>query len=131
MKACVNCLNLLKNTQLKYCSNKCQQEFQYKNFITNWKKKSLPRAKVNTKNVSKYLKRYLMEKLQGRCSECGWNKVHPITNKLSLEVDHIDGNSGNNDEDNLRILCPNCHSLTVNYKNLNKGRGRQWRMVGN
>lgn len=29
-----------------------------------------------------------------------------------LEIEHIDGNALNNKEDNLILLCPNCHSLT-------------------
>jgi 5-methylcytosine-specific restriction endonuclease McrA len=29
--------------------------------------------------------------------------------------------------ENLELLCPNCHSLTKNYKGSNKGQGRQWR----
>jgi predicted HNH restriction endonuclease len=44
-----------------------------------------------------------------------------------LGIDHIDGNSENNTENNLVLLCPNCYSLTPNYKNLNKSKGRLWR----
>ena len=31
-----------------------------------------------------------------------WSKINPYTNTLPLEIDHIDGNSENNSEDNLR-----------------------------
>ena len=46
------------------------------------------------------------------------------TNTLPLEIDHIDGNSENNSEENLRLICPNCHSLTANYRGANRGNGR-------
>jgi DNA-directed RNA polymerase subunit RPC12/RpoP len=36
-----------------------------------------------------------------------------------LEIHHIDGNYLNNTIENLQVLCPNCHSLTLNYKALN------------
>ena len=47
---------------------------------------------------------------------------------LASNLEHIDGNSENNSLDNLKLLCPNCHSLTPTYKNLNKGNGRFKRM---
>lgn len=42
---------------------------------------------------------------------------------LPLEVDHVDGNWRNNRLENLRLLCPNCHSATDTYRGRNKGRG--------
>jgi predicted HNH restriction endonuclease len=36
---------------------------------------------------------------------------------ICLELDHIDGNNRNNDETNLRLLCPNCHSQTPTWRN--------------
>ena len=49
-----------------------------------------------------------------KCEECGiseWNGK-----KIECELDHIDGNSKNNSFDNLRILCPNCHSQTHTFR---------------
>ena len=48
-------------------------------------------------------------------------------NNIPLEIEHIDGNYKNNDESNLILLCPNCHSLTSTYKGANTERGRNSR----
>lgn len=70
-----------------------------------------------------YLKKVLVEELKWctKCAICGidsWNDK-----QLNVELDHIDGNSSNAKLDNLRFLCPNCHSQTDNYcgKNINTG----------
>lgn len=56
-----------------------------------------------------------------RCENCGLTEW--IGQPISLEVHHMDGDSLNNELDNLKLLCPNCHALTENYrgKNINKG----------
>ncbi|MFF3863007.1 HNH endonuclease [Streptomyces sp. NPDC002209] len=41
---------------------------------------------------------------------------------LPLEVDHVDGDWRNNLPQNLRLLCPNCHSTTDTYRGRAKGR---------
>ena len=40
----------------------------------------------------------------------------------TYEIHHIDGNHYNNEESNLQLLCPNCHSLTPTFGALNKKR---------
>ena len=128
-KVCTNCgKTLINRWQKKYCSNKCQFVSQQNKYIRDWKSgKKNGNVGINSRIISTHLKKYFLEKYGNRCSQCGWNKKHPLSGKIPLEIDHIDGNAENNLEDNLRLLCPNCHSLTPNFKNMNKGKGRKWR----
>jgi len=128
MAVCKLCGKLTLNNTNIYCSNKCQQHNQYLLYIKKWKAGSVSGSRgINTKNISRHLIRYLINKYGGKCSICGWMGINPITNRVPLEIDHIDGDSENNKEENLRLLCPNCHSLTPNFRNLNIGNGRVWR----
>ena len=52
------------------------------------------------------------------CEECGWNK-EAIDGRLPLELDHINGDSRDNRIENLRVLCPNCHSLKATHRGRN------------
>lgn len=52
--------------------------------------------------------------------------MNPYTHRIPLDVHHKDGDYSNNDEKNLDLLCPNCHSLTNTYKSLNP-HGRKMR----
>jgi hypothetical protein len=79
--------------------------------------------------LSRPIRAYLIKEAGGVCSLCGWAKVHPVTNKVPLEIDHIDGDSSNNQESNLRVLCPNCHSLTPTFRALNKKSSRVGRVT--
>ncbi len=129
-KACLNCRGKLTSRwQSKYCSNKCQIDYQNQDYIKNWKSGSRTGSVGKTTgNISRRLRAYLVDKFNNKCSKCGWNMVHPVSGKVPLEIDHIDGNSENNSEGNLQLLCPNCHALTPSFKNLNKGNGRKWRI---
>lgn len=56
-----------------------------------------------------------------KCEDCGWAKRAP-DGRLPLELDHINGDSNDNRLDNLRVLCPNCHSLQPTHRGKNKKR---------
>ena len=130
IRKCTHCSVVLENRyKIKFCSNKCQCNYQYSLFIKNWKSGTQHgTVGVATSTMSAHIRRYLIAKNAGSgCSLCGWNKVHPITKRIPLEIDHIDGNAENNSKENLHLICPNCHSLTPHFRNLNKGKGRKWR----
>lgn len=124
---CINCGKELTNTQTKYCSGACQQDFQYKQKIQEWKEGTFNGMK-GTSQISGYVKRYMLEKANYKCELCGWGERNPFTDSLPLEIHHKDGNYSNTIEDNLQVLCPNCHSLTDNYRGANRGKGREDRL---
>jgi hypothetical protein len=107
-----------------FCSNKCNGESKTKKVLEDWFNGTDKGYKVGFR-IKPALRNYLLEKNNYSCSECGWNKINPKTGKSPLEIDHIDGDCSNNKEENLRVLCPNCHSLTPTWKALNKGNGNK------
>lgn len=96
-------------------------------FDGKWQRKGMPsvtkkewhhyliKSNKDKREQGHILRRSLIE--YGRKYECEickntgeWNDKD-----LSLEVDHIDGDWKNNLPENLRFLCPNCHTQTENY----------------
>ncbi|HAR54904.1 TPA: hypothetical protein DCR79_01285 [Patescibacteria group bacterium] len=86
-------------------------------------KPRIPLKKILIKNSNfqsfKLKKRLFSAKLKPmHCESCGWAK-YSATGHLPLELDHINGDRHDNRIENLRILCPNCHSLTETYRGKN------------
>lgn len=126
-----NCLNcgkehLFRGIQYanKYCNNKCQKEYEYKKYIVEWKQ-GIVNGRKGKLQTSAHIKRYILAKQEYKCSRCGIESW--FGDALTLELDHINGDSENNKEENLRCLCPNCHSQTPTYKSKNIGKGRKSR----
>ena len=121
-KTCLICDNILKDKRSVFCSTTCQQK-NNKNIIFE----KIEKGDMSLNN--RQYKKYLIETHGDKCMDCGWCEKNIVTNKVPIELEHIDGNSENNSLDNLKLLCPNCHSLTPTYKALNKGNGRHSRMI--
>ncbi len=125
---CVHCAAPLTNNRAKYCSIPCHVEYRFEAYVANWKA-GRETGHGSAFGMSAFVRRYVLRKAKYRCEECGWAKVNVSTGRTPLNVDHRDGDHSNNCEENLRVLCPNCHSLTANYGSLNRGKGRHRRRV--
>ncbi len=56
---------------------------------------------------------------QPQCEICGWSEISP-DGRIPVELDHINGDHHDNRIENLRVLCPNCHSLQLTHRGRNK-----------
>ena len=54
-----------------------------------------------------------------KCEICGWAEKAP-GGRIPVELDHVNGNHRDNRIENLRVLCPNCHSLQTTHRGINK-----------
>jgi Zn finger protein HypA/HybF involved in hydrogenase expression len=118
-KPCLSCKKEINKGSAKYCSLKCQKTYHFNQRLTDWIE-----GTYETKSRN-FFRRYLTETQGYECSCCNiseWNGK-----SIVLEIDHIDGNSENNRPENLRFICPNCHSQTDTYKARNIGKGRHYR----
>lgn len=102
----------------RFCSNKCNHEFK-RNVVI--KEKFLKGTLVERNAI----KKALANELGYFCTICGINEWNG--KPLILQLDHIDGNAGNHEPSNLRLVCPNCHSQTPTYSGANRGNGRKAR----
>jgi hypothetical protein len=101
-KLCMTCLNQLRSDKI------------------------IEAVKSGNYSSFKIVRKYLIVVRGHKCEDCGlemWKNL-----PIYLETHHIDGNSENNIPSNLKLLCPNCHSLTSNFKSKNKGNGKRQRL---
>lgn len=114
---CLECKTIITTYRkgAKYCNHKCQGSHRIR--LSFHAKKPPSRRNV---------RHYLLMTRPHQCEHCLNSKWQ--SKPIPLEVDHIDGYSNNNKEENLRLLCPNCHACTDTYKSKNRGKGRASRM---
>lgn len=119
---------LTKQSQREFCGNTCAGQAKHNKHVEAWlsgETTGLDSGLTATETVRKYL-----QKTRGnKCESCGWCQINLHTGRVPLQVDHIDGDWSNNKEGNLRLLCPNCHSLTETYGSGNRGKGRPFYLV--
>lgn len=130
-KYCIQCGDRYLGSGEKYCSNRCNGEAVTQNRIRLWLSGSWDGSSKS--GLSRTIRTYLIDLSGNRCTspDCavpgGFRTPHPITGKVPLEVDHIDGDCTNNLKENLIVLCLNCHGLTPTYRALNKNSKRTYR----
>lgn len=106
----------VKSIRNYFCCKEHYYKYQYCENFLNWYYN--PKESIKNNQLRSYL-----ETIYGHfCHRC---KINKWNNKpIVFDVHHIDGNSLNNNLNNIIILCPNCHSLTNNYSYKNIGKGR-------
>lgn len=119
---CINCGEKVKISSQKYCSMKCQHEFQRKEKVKKWKEGFIT-GNIGKRGLSNSIRKYIFEKFNFKCSLCGWGEINDYTKKTPLTIHHKNGDCYDQSEENLDLLCPNCHSLTSTYGGANKGNG--------
>ena len=125
---CLCCGKIVKKSGTSFCSRQCSSNYQYLIFINKWKLNLEDGLRNNGFTTNKMIRRYLWEKYSGACSRCGWKEINLLLQKPVLEIEHINGDCTCNKEQNLDLICPNCHTLTPTYKALNKGNGNRARL---
>lgn len=103
--------------------NISHEEFKGKSALHTPIEKEVDPSKLfveNSKHSRSVLRRYIIKNnlIPYRCAICGAIEWQGKT--LSLELDHINGINNDNRLENLRFLCPNCHSQTTTYGSRNQ-----------
>ncbi len=106
-----------------FCSIACFHRYHFEQRVANWLE-GKDQGWRGDGTVKNFVKKWLIEQRGEACEKCAWAERHPTTGRIPIQVDHIDGDWRNNRPENLRVLCPNCHSLTPTYCGLNRGKGR-------
>jgi hypothetical protein len=143
MKHCPKC-NKEHNKTGQYCSRSCGNSRTWSKEINEkrsaklsgrrtsrgpadlekWKE-NIKRAWLDKYNATPFSelgvenrRRRVFEEQNNCCNKCGLSEWRGF--KISLELEHKDGNSSNNSRENLEGLCPNCHSITDTWRGRNK-----------
>lgn len=127
---CEHCSTPTNNPM--FCSRSCRQKV-----LNTRRPKKQKRSKVSIfdQNIQRFesglictrptLRRHLSRTRGYQCAVCAlsvWNDKD-----ITLIVDHVDGNAGDNSPSNLQLLCPNCNSQSPTFGGRNKGYGRKSR----
>lgn len=108
-----------------FCCLKCQRDFVQKAKTEEWLRTGVATTKGGS-HKQHFIKKFLLEAQNHKCSICGCDDIW-LGKELVFIKDHIDGNAENNNRANLRLICPNCDSQLLTFKNRNKGNGRHAR----
>jgi 5-methylcytosine-specific restriction endonuclease McrA len=107
------CGNIKKRAN-KYCET-CASTHNYHRVFT-----------LEQATSEKIRRRILLQERGHRCELCGGTEW--LGHQIPLEVHHVDGDSDNNTQDNLKLLCSNCHAIQPNFKGGNRYNGKRQQM---
>ena len=100
----------------KFCSIVCSAKYKTTDHKRKFFSGLLDRIERST------ARKYLAEARGYKCEVCDLGDWQGKS--ITLHVDHINGDPSNDHPENLRLICPNCHSQTEFLGGANKGRGR-------
>lgn len=102
-----------------FCNDICKTKYNEEQFLKRIQRKILSGEYIRRDEIRKYL----IKTREYKCNKCQLSiwKNEPIP----LESHHKDGNYKNNSEENLELICPNCHSITDSYRGKNRNNGRK------
>lgn len=70
---CFNCHKFISSKN-KFCNNKCQKEYEYKEYITRCKRNEETGLRGEYQ-ISMHIKTYLFNKYNNKCARCGWGEL--------------------------------------------------------
>lgn|GEM_PF-1850995 len=108
----INRFNNFSKEKWKEINEKRKEYWKNKLFNTNF----------NDLGVDSKRNKVILEQNE-QCNKCKLSKW--LDEKITLELEHIDGNHQNNKRENLEALCPNCHSLTPTWRGRNKQNNKR------
>ena len=126
---CQNCgkeFALYENHGGFYCCHECWAEATKKKAIDDWKSGKISGHDSRFK-IRKSLREYILESRGCKCEKCGFSGVNPYTGKSILQLHHRNGDAADTREENIEVLCPNCHAMTENFGSRNKSSVRKYR----
>lgn len=87
----------------------------------NWNKDNFSKTVFEYGGTGNHKQALILERGH-KCEDCGLE--HWKSEKIPLELEHIDGDNRNNRKSNLKLLCCNCHALTETWRgrNINSGK---------
>ena len=109
-----------------YCSHECYVDAQRKKSVEEWKNGTATGHDKRYK-IKPLIREYFLKRAEYKCERCEFSGVNPYTGKSILQLHHKDGNAANVSEENIEVLCPNCHAMTENFGSRNKSSVKKYK----